>query len=120
MQLCQLRDLAHSLSSEQILVYGVSGDNPFVNQAFSEFLQLGFDCLTDPTLACASDYVGLLDEGVSLLQRGITPALRGFLTSGRGCVIIDPEGNILYSFVEESVVPPIEEIKLYLTGPMKN
>lgn len=98
MQLCSMSALAATADKEKYVFYGISGDLPFANKAFGKKLELVFPLLSDPTLATCDRYVGKCEFGEFFAKHGISTALKGAVCTNRGCVILDPEGKVVYSF----------------------
>ena len=110
MQLCGVNSLVDKTDSSKVVFYGVSGDLPFANAAFAKKLDLKFPLLSEPSLKMCKEYVGTLDFG-GLFDSG---ALKGATTSNRGCVIVDEEGKVVYSFSGDGnpgKQPSLKEIK---------
>lgn len=113
MQLCGAGSLVDKVDSEKVVFYGCSGDLPFANKAFAEKLGLKYKLLSDPTLAMCKAYVGLCDFGEVIP----TGSLKGTKTTNRGCVVIDPEGKVIFSFSgngDPGKQPSLSEMKQVL------
>uniref|UniRef100_A0A7S1T4G2 Thioredoxin domain-containing protein n=1 Tax=Compsopogon caeruleus TaxID=31354 RepID=A0A7S1T4G2_9RHOD len=118
MQLCGLNSLVaeggplHDKS--KFITFGVSGDLPFANQAFGNKLHLDFPLLSDPTLAFCERAVGKCHFGEFLKDHKVSRALVGALTTNRGCLIVNPGGEIIYSFSSDGhpgLQPSLSEIR---------
>jgi len=98
MQLCAMGAVASEADKEKTLFYGISGDLPFANGAYAKKLELPFELLSDAALTSCDKYVGKCDIGAFFKEHGISSALEGAVTTNRGCVVINGEGEVVYSF----------------------
>uniref|UniRef100_A0A7S0ZJX5 Thioredoxin domain-containing protein n=1 Tax=Timspurckia oligopyrenoides TaxID=708627 RepID=A0A7S0ZJX5_9RHOD len=121
LQLCSMNHLyTTECDPDVIKVFGVSLDGPFPNGAFESKLGLQFPLLSDPTGSTVETYVGKCEFGKFFKENKISNAIDGMITSNRGCVVINPEGKVVYSFSgngHPGLQPNLNEIKSVL--PLK-
>ena len=94
---CQLAALQSIAKEDGISVLGISKDTPFTMGAWSDSIDI--KCLADMKLEVAEKYVGTFDLGKFLDDLDISKGFTGYVTSNRGCVVIDEEGKIVYKWV---------------------
>lgn len=117
MQLCGLGSLLDLVDSTKVVFYAVSGDSPFSQEAFAKQLNLKYECLCDPSLKASEKFVGVLNLGQFLAEKGISDALGDFNASNRGCVIIGADQTIKYITSGNGnpmIQPDLSEIKKVL------
>lgn len=94
---CQLAALQSIAKEDGITVLGISKDTPFTMGAWSDSIDI--KCLADMKNEVAEKYVGTFDLGKFLDDLDISKGFTGYVTSNRGCVVLDEEGKVVYKWV---------------------
>eukprot|EP00227_Mantoniella_beaufortii_P003919 CAMPEP_0197609788 /NCGR_PEP_ID=MMETSP1326-20131121/51879_1 /TAXON_ID=1155430 /ORGANISM="Genus nov. species nov., Strain RCC2288" /LENGTH=211 /DNA_ID=CAMNT_0043178205 /DNA_START=56 /DNA_END=694 /DNA_ORIENTATION=+ len=114
---CQLAALQSIAQEDGITVLGISKDTPFAMGKWSADIKI--KCLADMKNEVAEQYVGTFDLGKFLDDLNISKGFAGYVTSNRGCVVLDAEGKVVYTWVglddkgnsHPGILPPTTEIQ---------
>ena len=112
---CQLGALKSISETDGVTVLGISKDTPFTMAPWSA--KVGFTCLSDPSLATSEKYVGTFDLGKFLDDIDVSTNFAPYVTSNRGCVVLDETGKVVYvwnSPGEPGMLPDTTEIQAAL------
>jgi peroxiredoxin len=95
-EMCAIRDSEFFLFTENVKVWGISGDSVYAHQAFEEEFGLNFPLLADTDNSVAARYSTRYDEWEG--QREITK---------RAVFVVDPERRIRYAWgTDDAYVEP--------------
>ena len=102
--MCEFRDSMARLVDLNAQVIGISVNDPFSNEAFSEKNRLPFPILSDYNREVIKSW-GLESHNFA--------GLEGYTVAKRSIFVLDPQGVVRYVWVSEdpSVEPDYEEIQ---------
>lgn len=110
-ELCTVSGGLSDYTDLNAVVYGISVDSPFAQEAFAKSAGISIPLL--------SDFNKEVSEAYGILNADFVPAALGFKgVSDRSAFVVDESGTITYAWTSEvpSVLPPFDEIKAALNG----
>jgi peroxiredoxin len=110
---CQLASLQSIDKEDGISVLGITRDTPFVMGPWSE--AAGIKCLCDTSLKTQEAYVGTIDFGKFLDDLDVSTNMAGYMSSKRGCVVLDENQKVTYAWTGmPDQLPDVTEIQAAL------
>merc|ERR1712205_124797 len=110
---CQLASLQSIDKEDGISVLGITRDTPFVMGPWSE--AAGIKCLCDTSLKTQEAYVGTIDFGKFLDDLDVSTNMAGYMSSKRGCVVLDEDQKVTYTWTGmPDQLPDVTEIQAAL------
>ena len=110
---CQLASLQSIDKEDGISVLGITRDTPFVMGPWSE--AAGIKCLCDTSLKTQEAYVGTIDFGKFLDDLDVSTNMAGYMSSKRGCVVLDENQKVTYVWTGmPDQLPDVTEIQAAL------
>ena len=110
---CQLACLQTIDKEDGISVLGITRDTPLVMGPWSE--AAGIKCLSDVSCKTQEAYVGTLDFGKFLDDLDVSTNTAGYVSSKRGCVVLDEDQKVTYTWAGmPDQLPDVTEIQAAL------